>query len=344
MSGMDAAPVLVEVTRDPLVESRHRGMISIVDGDHRIIAELGDTSFRTYLRSSAKPHQAISVVASGAADHYGLEPRHLAVMAGSHSGEPIHVSCVREILVKTGLDESVVRCGLHAPFSRAAAQVLGDRPPSVLQNNCSGKHAGMLAHAAYHGLPLENYCDPDHPIQRANRSIVATLAGVREDSLSIGVDGCSAPVFGTSIRAMATCWATLMWPRNLSEDVQRAATRVTAAMQQHPEMVGGTEGRIDTDIIRATGGKVLAKVGAEGVHTLGVSPTTRYPYGLGIAFKIEDGLGDRARNAVAIEILSQSGVLSAEQLHSLAEYHRLDVRNHAGRTVGEVRAAFRLSF
>lgn len=315
-------------------------MIAIASGDRRIIASVGDTGFRTFLRSSAKPHQAIAVVASGAADRFDFQPRHLAIMAGSHSGDEIHVACVREILEKAGLNEGFLRCGIHPPFSRIAARALGADEPSVLQNNCSGKHAGMLAHAVFLGAPTENYLEPNHPVQRANASTLAAFAGLRDGSLTIGVDGCGAPVFGMTIESMALSWAALMFPGGISERLRLAADRVTQAMRSHPEMVGGNEGRIDTDIIRATGGRVLAKIGAEGVHTLGVAPTERYPAGLGIALKIEDGLGERARNVAAIEVLAQLGMLTREELELLGVYRHIDIRNHAGLKVGEVRAAF----
>src|SRR5215467_4525616 len=175
ISTLDPRPPLVEVTRGSLVESRHRGFIAVVDATGALVASLGDVGTPAWFRSAAKPFQTIPIITSGAAARYGLTRRELAVITGSHSGESVHLETVLSILNKIALDESALKCGAHMPFDDASAKRLRaeNRGPRALHNNCSGKHAGMLAFAKHIGEPLENYLDPGHPIQRRIRSALA---------------------------------------------------------------------------------------------------------------------------------------------------------------------------
>ncbi|HWQ35376.1 MAG TPA: asparaginase [Blastocatellia bacterium] len=337
---------LVEVTRGELVEARHRGFIAVVDGHGKLIASLGDISTRTWYRSAAKPFQTIPLISSGAADHFRLTPRELAVATASHSGEAIHLEAVASILSKIGLAESALRCGAHAPFDADAAQRLSEagEEPSALHNNCSGKHAGMLALAGFLNEPVDDYLNPTHPVQQQIRAVLAQFADVQPDEISLAVDGCSAPVFGLSIEAMARSYARLVAAEQtgLPENLRLAAGRVLSAMREYPEMIGGTQGRLDTDLMRAARGRIISKVGAEGVQLLGVLPGDDYPHGLGIAIKIEDGDTRRARDPVVIETLRQSGLLDQSQLRQLDQYAHSVIRNHRQLEVGEVRARFTL--
>lgn len=337
-----APPLLVEVTRGELVESRHRGWIEVFDPTGQMVAGLGDPGERTWYRSAAKPFQAIPLIISGAADRYRLSPRELSVIIGSHSGEDIHLEAVESILQKAGLSETDLQCGVHTPFDEATAKALrssGSRP-RILHNNCSGKHAGMLALASHLGLPLENYLDPDHPIQREIIAIVAAFTGLPVEGVAVAVDGCSAPVFGVSLGAMALSYARLInCPSEFGPEIGAASQRAVEAMTSHPEMVGGEHRRLDTDLMRALPGAIVSKVGAEGVQLLGILPSERHPKGLGIAIKIEDGDIRRARDPVVIETLLQLGVLEEGQL---GQYGRSIVYNHRRREVGEVRPVFDL--
>jgi L-asparaginase II len=337
---------LVEVTRGPLVESRHRGIIAVIDGAGETVAKIGDVQTRAWFRSAAKPFQTIAVLASGAAAHYQFSPRELAVITGSHSGESIHLEAVHSILNKIALDESALKCGAHMPFDEGAARRLRseNKPPGAIHNNCSGKHAGMLAFAKHAGEPVDNYIDPNHPIQRANRETVGRFADLAEGDVSVAVDGCSAPVFGLTVEAMARSYARLVGsaPTKIGPEFSAAAAMVVAAMAEHPEMVGGTHNRLDTDLMRVVKGGIISKVGAEGVQLLGVRPNDRYPRGLGVAIKIEDGDVRRARDPVVIETLRQLGLLDDEQLARLAPYARATLLNYRKVEVGEVRASFRL--
>jgi L-asparaginase II len=335
---------LVEVTRGSITESRHRGHVVAVDADGRILAQLGAPETITYLRSSAKPLQAVPLISTGAADRFNFTSQEIAVACGSHSGEPVHEEIVAAMLAKTGLGAGALKCGVHEPFGKEAAQELRrrGRKPRVLQNNCSGKHAGMLALALHLGGAPETYDQPDNPAQLAIAQTIAQFSGVPCEEIAFGVDGCGVPVFGVSVRAMALTYARLVAPPDCFDPPTRdAAARVVAAMRAYPELVGGTSERLDTELMRASAG-VISKVGAEGVYTVGVEPTARWPRGLGLALKIEDGEDRRARPTVVIESLRQLGVIDEAALERLARYAKFIVRNHRGDEVGEVRASFEL--
>ncbi|MCA1817079.1 MAG: asparaginase [Acidobacteria bacterium] len=343
--GVPQPAPLVEVWRGGVVESRHRGHVAAVAGDGRVVARAGEPETVTYLRSSAKPFQAIPLVASGAAERFGFTPAEIAVACGSHSGEPVHERTVAGMLEKIGLPETALKCGTHEPFSAEVAAELKrhGRPPRVLQNNCSGKHAGMLALALHLGAPVETYDAPDNPVQRAISRAVSRFSGINESEIETGTDGCGVPVFAMPVRAMALMYARLVAPPAEFDGATRAAcARVVAAMTGSPEMVGGTRERLDTEMMRVTRGGIISKIGAEGVYTVGVLPCELYRRGLGLALKIEDGEDRRARPTVVIESLRQLGALSAEALERLAPYTHFPVKNNRGETVGDVRAAFKL--
>jgi L-asparaginase II len=339
------AAALVEVRRGPIVESRHRGHLAVVAGDGKTIAELGSPDTVTYLRSSGKPFQTLPLVASGAADRFGFATQEIAIACGSHSGEPIHVETVRSMLQKIGLDASALKCGVHVPFNIAVARELAERgeQPSVLQNNCSGKHAGMLALALHLDAPTETYDQSNNPVQQEIVRTVSEFAGDPLDEIAIGTDGCGVPVFGVSVRSMALMYARLVNPPDtLPATIREACRRVVTAMIEYPEMVGGTVDRLDTELIRIGAGTLISKVGAEGVYTVGVLPCEAWPAGLGLALKIEDGDNQRARPPAVIEALRQMGVLDDEALAALAPHARSVIKNHRGDHVGEVRACFTL--
>jgi L-asparaginase II len=336
---------LVEVWRGAIVESRHRGHVAVVDGDGKLVARLGEPETVTYLRSSGKPFQALPLVATGAADRFGFTPREIAIACGSHSGEPVHEETVAAMLEKIGLDESALKCGTHEPFSAEATAELRRRgeKPRVLQNNCSGKHAGMLALALHLGAPTQTYDEPDNPVQQAILRGVSQFSGVPETEIARGTDGCGVPVFGLPVRAMALMYARLVAPgENFDDSTRAACARIVAAMTSAPEMVGGTRERLDTEMMRVTRGRIISKIGAEGVYTVGVLPCEMYPRGLGLALKIEDGEDRRARPPVVIEALRQLGALDAEARAELEPYASFTVRNHRGEAVGAVRASFAL--
>ncbi len=336
---------LVQVTRGSITESRHRGHIAAVEPDGRIVAHLGAPETVTFLRSSAKPHQAIPLIESGAAERFGFSEEEIALACASHSGEPIHTEIAESMLRKIGLQPENLKCGIHEPFSPEVTKQLrekGDKP-NVLQNNCSGKHAGMLALAVHLGAPIEAYDRPENPVQLAIGYTVAQFSGIAIEDIAVGVDGCGVPVFGVTVKAMALMYARLMSPpQEFDVKTRDACRRVVAAMTNHPDLIGGTSDRLDTEMMRATRGTLISKVGAEGVYTAGVKPCEQWPRGLGLAVKIEDGDDHRARPTVVIELLNQLGVLEDEALEAVSRYAFFPVSNRRGEIVGEVRASFKL--
>jgi L-asparaginase II len=336
---------LVEVRRGSITESRHRGHVVAVDSDGQVVARLGAPETLTYLRSSAKPFQSLPLVASGAADRFGFTEQEVAIACASHNGEQIHTETVARMLRKIGLDASALKCGVHEPFSAEAARLLSERgeKPGVLHNNCSGKHTGMLALALHLGAPTETYDQPENPVQLMIARTIEQFSGVPLEDIAVGIDGCGAPVFGVTVRAMALMYARLVAPpADWPEEMRGAASRIVSAMIANPEMIGGRAERLDTVLMRAARGGVVSKVGAEGVYTAGVLPSRRWPRGLGLAFKIEDGEDRRARPTVVIEALRQLDVLQGGALQELGPYASFTVRNYRGDAVGEVRANFEL--
>jgi L-asparaginase II len=336
---------LVEVWRGSIIESQHRGHLIAVDAVGRTVAALGSPATVTYLRSSGKPFQALPVVASGAADRFGFSEQEVAIACGSHSGEAIHVDTVRSMLDKIGLDESALKCGVHEPFSAEVSRALvrNQQQPSVLQNNCSGKHAAMLALALHLDASTDSYDDWRHPVQQAITKTVSEFSDCPVGQIAIGVDGCGAPVFGIPVSAMALIYARLVSPpESFSTATRDACRRIIKAMIGFPEMVGGTKDRLDTELIKAGGGRLISKIGAEGVYTVAVLPSESWPNGLGLALKIEDGDDHRARPPAVIEALRQLNVLSGKELERLASYAPTLINNRRGERVGEARAAFKL--
>jgi len=244
---------------------------------------------------------------------------------------------------RLGLDRIEVRRRNLIAASQMPYTIAFDEPGVEELELDSGDYAGMLALALQLGAPTETYDQVDNPVQVAVQETIARFSGVAFGDLAVGLDGCGVPVFGVSVRAMAIMYARLVMPsQDLDEDTRRACQRITNAMIKHPEIIGGSTDRLDTEMMRAAGGRLISKVGAEGVYTVGVLPNEDWPTGLGLALKIEDGDDYRARPTVVIEALRQLGVLHHESLKAVARYARFPVSNRRGDTVGEVRPAFKL--
>jgi len=328
-------PVILELTRGGIIESQHRGYICVADSTGEILYSRGDPDFVTFLRSSAKPFQAAAMVTSGAADAFKLSDRELALVAGSHGGERIHTDTVLALLSRAGLSVDSLQCGIHPPLD-ADAKSEFDRnslQPSQLHHNCSGKHTGMLLTAVHLGLSLTDYLDPSHPIQTRITEIIAEAANVAADKVIIGIDGCSAPVHGISMRGIAMMFARLVEPRGISEALGSALKRVGAAMRAHPEMVAASKGRICTDLMRAGSDRLItAKAGAEGVYGAGWKDDSR-KNGAGIGIKCEDG-GQRGRDPALIATLQRFEALPDPVPKLLAPYSSGPIKNWRGIEVG----------
>jgi L-asparaginase II len=277
-------------------------------------------------------------ITSGAADRYGFTEDEIAMACASHSGEKMHVDRAASMLEKIGLSEPDLRCGTHLPFSTTESERMlrAGETPSQLHNNCSGKHAAMLAYAKHIGASLTDYEDVDSPVQQAILKCVADFAGVAADEIAIGIDGCAAPNFATTLTAMAVSFLNLVSPRaSFDEATKAACTRIVSAMMNYPELIGGSE-RLDTKLMQAAPGKIISKVGADGVWLCGVLPCEAFPTGLGIALKVEDGDDMRARPVVAVEVLRKLGILCEDDLADLSP---MLLRNRRGDVVGRVESA-----
>ena len=342
MAAASKPPVLVEVTRGDHVESRHRGWMAVVAPDGGLIASLGDPDGFIYLRSSAKPFQLAPFVASGLFDSYGLGDEALAIMAASHSGEDRHVRLIQAILRDAGLTAAALRCGTHTPYDQETARRLArdGEEPTPLRHNCSGKHTGMLLYAKALGAPLDTYWAPDHPVQRAALETVAAVTDVPADRIATATDNCGVVTFGLPLRALALAYARLADPSSLADAKLAAAlTRIRDAMMAHPVLVAGERRRLDTALMRAEPGRLLAKGGAEGVQAAAVIGERE-----GLALKIEDGdSAQRARNVATCGALHQLGAVSDASLDALAEYAAPLIRDPRGDVAGAVRPAFSLA-
>lgn len=329
---------LVHILRGELVEAIHRGDVAFVSADGELRASVGDPRRKvTYWRSSAKPFQAMPVVSSGAAEYWHFSSEDLALAAASHNGEPVHVERARSMLERIGHSLEDLECGVHPPLDQATAAALAraGSTPTVLHNNCSGKHIGMLAAADRLGAGVEGYRDPGHPVQQKIIETIGRFTGLTVDEIDVGMDGCGVPCYGTSVYHLALAFARLMDP----EADDRATLAIREAMTSNPYLVAGRD-RLDTELMRLGPGAILSKGGAAGVQCVGLKG------GLGLAVKIEDGAGAappvRPAGLVAVEALRQLGILDDAQVAALDGYARPAIETMAGDRAGEARSVFTL--
>ena len=323
---MPSGVPLIEVTRGPLVESVHSVAACVADVRGDVKFSLGDIEAPIYLRSAAKPFIAAAIVQAGTAERFGFDARELAVITASHDGEPFHVTAVRSILGKIGLDESALRCGASLPSAGAEGA-----EPSPLYNNCSGKHAGILALCVHLCLDTAGYLNADHPAQQLILEFCGRMTGDAPENFLLGVDGCGIPVFATSLRRAARAFARFATLEGIPAADARALRIVRDAMIAEPLYVGGTK-RFDSALIAATAGRVVAKGGAEGVHA-----DALVPQGLGLVLKVVDG-NRRATPPAALALLGELRSFSASESAALERFVRPEVFNVAGRVVGVLRA------
>ena len=326
--------VEVVVLRGDIAESRHRVQCAVVDRAGARHASTEDADRITSFRSAAKPFQLLPLVERGHTDRLHASDAELAIMAASHSGSRMHLALVRGLLERIGLTPEHLACGYHDPMDAESLEDVrrdpGSRSP--LHNNCSGKHAGMLALARAEGWPVEGYHHADHPLQQLALRTVADCCGVARETVTLGVDGCSVPVFGLPLTAMARGYARLADAMGPGSDVRddargQALRRIGRAMASEPVIVEGA-GRLATDLMLVTRGRIVAKSGAEGLLLVAVPEHSR-----GIAIKCEDG-AMRAVGPAAIELLAALGVLSEAEAGGLGAHRRPTVHDAAGAQVG----------
>ncbi|HEX3629123.1 MAG TPA: asparaginase [Candidatus Dormibacteraeota bacterium] len=326
-----SAVPLIRVERGGVEEALHLGHVVVADAAGQVQAAAGNVDRLTFYRSCAKPFQAFASISTDIIPRFGLQSEHVAIMAASHNGEPRHVEVVRDLLQRVGLPESALQCGAHWPYYEPAAAVLRHEmsEPLAVFNNCSGKHAGMLAAARALAAPFDSYLDPGHPVQRRIRDAISVFTGCPADEVHYGIDGCSAPNAAVPLRAMARSFAAFI----RSDD--SSARLIVEAMTTQPFLVGGTD-RFDTRLMEVTHGRLLTKGGAAGAHC-----TADRRSGLGLAVKLDSGDGTWTPVAV-MAALEQLGWIDATEAQALSSFASPNLKNHRRVVVGSVRPVLQL--
>lgn len=329
---MQPNPVLVEVTRGPLVESVHRGSIAVVDADGRLTASVGNVEALIYPRSSVKALQAIPLVETGGADAFGLSDAEIALCCASHSGEPGHIAAVRSILAKSGVDEAAFECGAQTPRREADAAELvrANEPARPIHNNCSGKHSGFIALARHLGFDVPGYVEPDHPVQQTIKDVLDDVMGSVGTQDTCGIDGCSVPTYAVPLKNVADGFSRFASGRGMSAARAAACRRIYAACVAEPFMVAGTD-RFCTEIMSIFGGRVFVKTGAEGFFAAVFRDT-----GVAVALKCDDG-ATRASETMMAAVIEALLPLQGREKDDFARWLHPVLENRRGTGVGEVR-------
>ena len=334
---------VVELTRGGIVECVHFGAMAVVDSAGNLLASLGDPKLVTFPRSSMKPLQAIPFVEDDGPEHFGLTEEELAIMCASHHGTDEHVRVLRSIHAKVGLQESDLQCGIHWPSDKATALAMRERgeEPTPYRHNCSGKHSGMLAQALLHDFTKGNYLSMENPLQQRILRTVAEMCSVEAESMPVGIDGCSAPVFAMPLYNFALAMARLADPSGLSETRATACKKITHAMMAYPEMVAGP-GALDSVLMSVMQGKAAVKGGAEGYQMLSLMPGAcgKGSPGMGLAFKISDGDPiRRATYALIVSLLKALGFETEMASEAFSNFNTPLLRNWRGLEIGEIRVS-----
>ena len=319
----------IVATRGSMVESRHHVHAVVVDDTGAVRGAAGDVGLATVMRSCAKPFQALPFVQSGAFDALHWSSEQLALACASHGGEPEHLAIVQGMLASIRLEEGDLACGPHDPLTRRGHKALKESGGTAtrLHNNCSGKHTAMLAFAKSQGWPTRGYEQCVHPVQQRVIACLSEWTGLAESQITLMTDGCGVAAFGLPMQRFAYGLARLA---AAAERGDAEPARVLGAMRAHPFLVGGTD-RFDTVVIEETQGRVIAKIGAEGVHAVAIPER-----GLAAVVKVEDG-AFRAQHPAVIRLLQYLDVLPAELPPRLASFLRSPIVNTRGATVGEIR-------
>jgi len=322
-------PILVEVFRGETRESFHRGVVCIVDEQGNTIAGLGDISQICYPRSTLKLFQHIPLLLSGAVEQYNITLEEIALMCGSHNGEERHWALANRILEKAGLTPNALQCGAQMPertFDRIALYSKGKKA-DALHNNCSGKHAGFLLYCKFKGYDLNSYLDPDHPLQQEIKQVCADVYEYNMSDMTLGIDGCSAPVFSIPVYNQALAYKNLVSNNAKLAKYQSAFELIVRACTSHPFMLGGSK-RYCTELIENAGNQVIGKTGADGVYCLGLKSKK-----WGISVKIDDGkMGPQY--TVVQSLLSQLGMLNEQETKALSRFEKTENFNFSDRKTG----------
>jgi L-asparaginase II len=351
--GTKAPPILVRQIRGGVVESRHRGSIVEVASDGTMRRVVGDPGTVVNLRSAVKPFGLVALVEAGGVEAFGLSEAELAIMAGSHSGEDLHVRTLQAVFRRSGVSQQLLGCGSEgAPLDVLTAARLsrdGEKPGPV-RHMCSGQHASLLLLCKLNDWPLTDYWRTDHPVQRVYAATVARAFSTTAGALLTSVDACGLPTYAFPLREVACAFALLADPGAIPDSDTRssladALTIIRDAMLANPEMVAGSRDRLDSSAMKAAPGRVVSKGGAEGLRGFAILPRgAGQIVASGIALKIEDGGGyNRASSAASVEALRQAGVVEGVALRSLARYHRPKGLDPRGEAASEAIAEFDLA-
>ncbi|MHC6180436.1 asparaginase [Clostridium sp. JNZ X4-2] len=329
--------IVVKVTREPLVESVHRADIAVVGSNGNLVCSLGDAHKFAYMRSAAKPIQALEVILSGASDKFSFTDEEISIMCGSHYGEEFHRKTVEKILEKLGLNVDNLLCGstlsLNEEYSKRLLWNHAKLNPAY--TDCSGKHAGILSVCVLKGYSLQDYNLPEHPVQKEIKGIISEVCSIRKENIIIGTDGCTVPVFGMPLYNMALGFSKMANTEWLPKDYRKAADRIFNAVNNAPEMIAGTNG-FCTEVIKNTNNKILGKFGAEGIYCIGIKGMN-----LGVAIKIEDG-STRAIWPTVVKCLEDLNVLNQNEKNALNKYRYGKNLNNVGEKIGEIFPDFSL--
>jgi len=326
--------LLVEVTRNDVVESRHFGSAVVCDAKGNVVHSWGDSQRLVFPRSALKPLLAIDLVESGASEHYGLSDAEITIACASHQGEPMHQQLVSAWLLRLGLSEDHLACGADLPDDVRSAHLLlaSGQQGGRVHHNCSGKHAGFLTTALHLEMPLEDFHLAGHPLQQRSLNGLSELAGTNLQDNPMGVDGCGFPAPTMPLFNLGLAVARFANPSALANDRAQAIQRIQQAIIREPLYAAG-HGTVVSEVNQATHGAVLAKSGAEGILTAALPGS-----GLGIALKISDG-NARARSAALLAILDHLGALSEAEKEQLKAHIVPPIENSRGLVVGEIHAA-----
>ncbi len=351
---MNRAQPLLELTRGAVVEAVHFGSIAVVAADGTLLHSYGDARSVAFLRSSAKPFQALPFIESGGAEYFDLTPREIALICSSHDTAQIHLDALAALQKKIGIEESQLQCGAHLPSDakKLRETIQQNITPTANFNNCSGKHSALLAFAKMRGLPLESYLETDHPIQREILQTLAAMCAIDADKIQLGTDGCSAPNFAMPLYNAAWGMARFCDPRGLSAQRAAACEKIVAAMTAHSEMISNV-GEFDAELMRVADNKIVTKRGAEGFQIIGIAAGVVHEQGVGVALKVTDGDKSsmdnhlekhaRVRPPITLEILRQLQALDAAQFEALAEFGpRKTLVNYAGVVTGNLYPVFQI--
>jgi L-asparaginase II len=319
----------VEVMRGGLVESVHRVHVAVTHAADGLVASAGNPAHHSFVRSAIKMFQVLPFVEAGGVERFELSGEELALCTASHGGEPFHVASARSILSKARVTEAALACGPHLPMHEPTAQAMlaAGEAPGRIHNNCSGKHAGMLAHCVQQQWVTNGYHRPTHPMQQRVVSTLARWMRIEAADLEHGVDGCGLPTFALALDAVAEGCARFA---AAAADGDPAPLSIFRAMVTHPEFVAGTD-RLDTDLMRVADGRLFAKVGAEGFYCAGI-PSLR----IGVALKVEDG-AKRAAEPALLAVLRQIDAIGAGELERLSKYAEPEILNTRNEVVGSLR-------